>query len=51
MKYPINEERVVAKWLAVLDKPDEADRELLTSIAKVVNQAYLAGKKDMEVAK
>ena len=51
MYYPIDEEQVVAKWLAVLDKPDEADRELLTSIAKGVNQAYLAGKEDKEVAK
>ncbi len=51
MKYPINEEQVVAKWLAMLDKPDEADRELFTSIAKAINQAYLAGKEDKEVAK
>lgn len=47
MKYPINEEQMVIKWLAVLDDPDAADREFLTAIAKAINRAYMAGRADM----
>lgn len=49
MRYPLNEQAFIDKWVSALDNPDEEDRALATAIVKTINGAYNEGiKKGME---
>lgn len=43
MKYPINEQVFIEKWLSVLDCPEESDIEFAAALAKALNSAYYEG--------
>lgn len=46
MKFPVNEQEFVERWLSALTDPDESDRELVIATAQAINWAYHAGLED-----
>lgn len=46
MTFPVNEKEFVARWLSVLNEPDEGDREQATATVQTINRAYYAGLED-----
>lgn len=43
MKYPIDEQKFVERWLSAIGEHDEADRELAVAVTQAINRAYAAG--------
>lgn len=43
MTFPLDEQIFIDRWLSVLDKPDEGDKEQAKSTVKAINRAYYAG--------
>ena len=37
MKYPLSEQVFIDKWLAVLENPDDGDREFASALAKALS--------------
>ena len=43
MKYPLNEQVFINKWLSVLENPDDGDREFASALAMALNSSYYEG--------
>lgn len=43
MKYPVNEQSFISKWLSALDDPDDGDRDQALATVQAINRAYRAG--------
>lgn len=43
MKFPIDEQKFINRWLSALNDPDEWDREQAEATVQTINRAYYAG--------
>lgn len=43
MKFPVDEQRFVERWLSALNEPDEGDRMQAEATVQTINRAYYAG--------
>lgn len=43
MKFPIDEQKFIDRWLSALNDPDEGDREQAEATVQTINRAYYAG--------
>lgn len=43
MKFPIDEQKFIDRWLSALNNPDGWDRELAEATVQIINRAYYAG--------
>ena len=43
MKFPIDEQKFINRWLSALNDPDEGDREQAEATVQTINRAYYAG--------
>ena len=43
MKFPIDEQKFINRWLSALNDPDEWDMEQVETTVQTINRAYYAG--------